>query len=301
MITLDLDLSYLSSYYNIGTTALQQYRDKTITQIMQIEAAKGNTQAAEFLLKITSDPEELANLFQLINPKNRYLILINMNEEDLLKVMEFLETDQFILGLSIFSHDALCKLMMFLEPESLATVVLEKMDSNMFLKIIPEKYLDEFLTSDKIDRKMMMKAMENIDEEQLQKMMENVTGQSCYDDSDTILQKMGSLSDDDFMRAVFSFEPEGKQQLISNLLQEKPDLFEEFSAEAMVHPFTLMEKEDVLKSLKVLEPQEFLPMMEELPQEIMALIATQVDPKVFAQILCTDFKDVIANCGLNFG
>ena len=301
MITLDIDLSYLSRYYNIATSSLEQYQNKSITQIMQIEAAKGNTAAAEFLLKVTSDPEELAKVFQLVNPKNRYLILMNMNEEDLMKVMEFLQTDEFILGLSIFTQEAIIKLMTYLEPESLATVVLEKMDVDKFLEAIPEEYLDEFLSSDKLDRKMMLKAMEDVDEEQLQKMMENVTGQACYDDKDAILQKMSGLDDDNFMRAVFSFEPEGKQQLISNLLQEKPDLFEEFSPEAMVHPFKTMQKEDVLKSLEVLEPKEFLPMMEELPQEIMALIATQIDPKVFAQLLCNDFKDIIASCGAGLG
>lgn len=298
MITLDLDLSYLSRHYNIGTKALQQYQNKSITQIVQIEAAKGNSACAELLMKITSDPAELANLFQLVQPKNRFLILSHMNEDDLMKVMEHLETEQFLLGLSVFTQDALCKLMMALPPETLATVVLEKMDANMFMNMIPTKYLDEFLSSDKMDRNLLMKAMENVDETQLQMMMENVTGQSCYDDSDTILQKMSSFSDDDFMRAVGSMEPEGKQQLISNLLQEKPELFEEFSPEAMVHPFTTMKKEDVLKSLGVLEPQEFLPMMQELPKEIMALVATQIDPVKFAELLGTDFKDVIASCGI---
>lgn len=297
MITLDIDLSYLSRFYNIGTNILEQYQNKSITQIMQIEASKGNRSAAEFLLKVTSDPEELAKVFQLINPKNRYLILMNMNEDDLMKVMEFLKTDEFILGLSIFTQEAIIKLMTFLEPESLATVVLEKMNVDKFLKSIPEKFLDEFLSSDKIDRKILLEAMEDVDEEQLQKMMENFTGQACYDDKDTILQTMSGFNDDNFMKAVFSFEPEGKQQLISNLLQEKPELFEEFSAEAMVYPFKFMQKEDVLKSLEVLEPKEFLPMMEELPQEIMALIATQIDPKVFAKVLCNDFKDIIASCG----
>ena len=87
MITLDLDLAYLSSYYHIGTNALDQYKNKSITQIMEIEAAKGNSKAAEFLLRAVSDPKELANVFQLINPKNRYLILRNMNKEDLCKVI----------------------------------------------------------------------------------------------------------------------------------------------------------------------------------------------------------------------
>ena len=144
---------------------------------------------------------------------------------------------------------------------------------------------------------MFMKALEDVDEVQLQKMMESVTGQTCTEDSDSILQTLSSMSDDDFMRAIYSFEPDGKQQLISNLIQEKPDLFEEFSAEAMVHPFTTMKKDDILKSLGVLETKEMLPMVEDLPKDIMALIATQINPLKFAELLTANFADVIANCG----
>ncbi len=301
MITLDLDLSYLCANYNIAASSLSLYKNKSITQIMQTEAEKGNQKAAQFMLKVLSEPDELVKLFQLFNPKNRFLILINMNEDDLMKVMEYLQTDEFILGLSILNQKALVDLMMFLKPESLATVVLEKMDCNKFLKEIPEKFLDEFLESDKLDRNLIMKAMEDVDEEQLQKMMENWTGKSNYEESDSILERLSSLSDDDFMRAVFSFEPKGKQQLISNVIKEKPELFEEFSAEAMVHPFTTMKKEDILKSLKVLEPEEFLPMMNELPQEVMALVATQINPRIFSQVLIRDFASVITQCGINFG
>ena len=88
MISLDLDLSYLSRYYHIGTDQMQQYRNMSITQIMQTEAEKGNTKAAEFMMKITSNPEELAKLVQLANPKNRFLILSHMNRDDQLKIME---------------------------------------------------------------------------------------------------------------------------------------------------------------------------------------------------------------------
>lgn len=300
MISLDLDLSYLSSQYHIAGSAIQQYQknNMSITQIMETEAAQGNAAAAEFLMKITTNPEELAKLFQLANPKNRYLILANMNEQDLMMVMQYLQPQELILGLSIFTQEALVDLMMQLPQETLATVVLSKMDSNQFLNSIPEKYMNEFFESDKIDRTMMMKAMENIDEEELQKMMEAYTGEACYEESDAILEKMGKMNDDDFMKAMFSFEPEGKKQIISNLLLEKPDLFEEFSAEAMVHPFTTMPKEEILKSLTVLETQEMLPMVEELPQDIMALIATQIDPQMFSKILCSEFADIIAKCGI---
>lgn len=298
MIGLDLDLSYLSRYYNISSSALEQYQNMSIVQMMQTEAAKGNKSAADFLMKITSDPKELANVFQLVDPKNRFLILANMNQEDLANIMQYLQPEELILGLSIFNQDMLVQMLQLLDPESLATVVLSKMDSDKFLKLIPEDYLNEFLMSENINKNMMMKALEEVDEDQLQKMMENFSGESCYDSKENIIQQMGKMEEDTFKKIVLAAEPEGKQQLISGLLQKKPELFEEFSPEAMAYPFKTMQKEEILKSLTVLDTKEMLPMVEDMPQEIMALIATQIDPAIFSKILCSDFKDVIASCGI---
>lgn len=222
-----------------------------------------------------------------------------MNQEDLLMIMQFLDPEEMVLGLSIFNEDVLLKLMMRMKPEALATLVLSQMDAEQFLKIIPEDFMNEFLTSDKIDRDMIMEALSGIDEEQLQKMMENFTGQSCYETSDNILLQMNKMDDDNFLKAVFMMEPEGKQQLITNILKEKPELFTEFSPEAMVFPFQKMKKEDVLKSLTVLKTKDMIPMVEKMPREILALITTQIDPKVFSQILCSDFASVIAKCGID--
>lgn len=298
MIGLDLDLSYLSRYYNISSSALEQYQNMSIVQMMQTEAEKGNQSAADFLMKITSDPKELANVFKLVDPKNRFLILVNMNQEDLANIMQYLQPEELILGLSIFNQDMLVQMLQLLDPESLATVVLSKMDSDKFLKLIPEDYLNEFLMSDNINKNMMMKALEEVDEDQLQKMMENFSGESCYDSKENIIQQMGKMEEDTFKKIVLAAEPEGKQQLIGGLLQKKPELFEEFSPEAMAYPFKTMQKEEILKSLTVLETKEMLPMVEDMPQEIMALIATQIDPAIFSKILCSDFKEVIASCGI---
>lgn len=298
MIGLDLDLSYLSRYYNISSSALEQYQNMSIVQMMQTEAEKGNKSAADFLMKITSDPKELANVFQLVDPKNRFLILAHMNQEDLANIMQYLQPEELILGLSIFNQDMLVQMLQLLDPESLATVVLSKMNSDKFLKLIPEDYLNDFLMSENINKNMMMKALEEVDEDQLQKMMENFSGESCYDSKENIIQQMGKMEEDTFKKIVLAAEPEGKQQLISGLLQKKPELFEEFSAEAMAYPFKTMQKEEILKSLTVLDTKEMLPMVEDMPQEIMALIATQIDPAIFSKILCSDFKEVIASCGI---
>ncbi len=299
MISLDIDFSYLNRCFNIGYDLLEKYRNKSITEIMEIEAHNGNSKAAQFLTKITSDPEELAKLFNLVDPKNRYMILMHMNEDDLMDVMLYLEPQQLVLGLSVLNTDVILNLMMKLEPECLATVVLEKMSADMFVEKLPQKYLDEFLTSNEIDKSIILKSMENVDEDQLQKMMENYTGESCYENRENIISKLSSLDDDKFKNALLSFEPKGKKQLTISILQKKPNLFEKFSPEAMVYPFSKMQKDDVLKSLTVLDTKDLLPMVEDLPQKIMALIATQIDADKFAKILCRNFADIITNCGID--
>lgn len=299
MISLDVDISFLSRYFGIGVKALEQYRNKNITEIMQIEAQKGNFKAANFLVKLTNDPKELAKVFQLVEPKNRYLILSHMNRDDLMKVMSYLDPEELLLGLSIFNQEAIIKMMQNLSQESLSKVVMEKMDPDKFVKNLPTKFIDEFMDSDKIDRNMYMQAMQEIDDDQLQKMMEHYTGQSCYEDRDGMMQQLGKMDDESFMRAMHSFEPESKQKLVISMLNKQPDLMQEFSAEAMTHPFKMMEKGEILKSLSVLETKDLLPMVQEMPQEVMALVATQIDPEMLANVLCKDFKDVIANCGFD--
>ena len=66
-----------------------------------------------------------------------------------------------------------------------------------------------------------------------------------------------------------------------------------------VIPWILGNKSEILKSLSILETKELLPMVQEMPQEVMALVATQINPEMLAKVLCTDFKDIIANCGFD--
>ena len=163
MISLDLDLLYLNRYFNIGVDKLQQYRNKSITEIMEIEAESGNKAAADFLTQITSDPTKLVKAFQLINPRNRYLILINMNKDDLTKFIGMLEPEQLVLGLSVFTQEGLLKLMLELPTETLSKLVMKNMDTEKFLQIIPEDFLDEFLTSDKIPPSVIKYVYDNND------------------------------------------------------------------------------------------------------------------------------------------
>lgn len=76
MIRLDIDLSYLTKNFEIGTQRLNQYGDKSIDEIMEAEAAQGNTSAVDFQRDVLNNPKELVKLFKLSNAKEqiRYFV-----------------------------------------------------------------------------------------------------------------------------------------------------------------------------------------------------------------------------------
>lgn len=105
MIRLDIDLSYLTKNFEIGTQRLNQYGAKSIDEIMEAEAAQGNTKAADFQQDVINDPKQLVKLFKLSNAKNRYAILSQMNSQDLEYIAQFLTPEDLQMGLMFFNKD----------------------------------------------------------------------------------------------------------------------------------------------------------------------------------------------------
>ena len=103
MTRLDIDLSYLAKNYQIGTSRINQYTYKTIDEIMEAEAAQGNTQAADFEMDVLSNPRELVKLFKLASPENRYRILRNLNTADLIYLLQYLDQQDLLMGLMFFT------------------------------------------------------------------------------------------------------------------------------------------------------------------------------------------------------
>ena len=105
MIRLDIDLSYLTKNFEIGTQRLNQYGSKSIDEIMEAEAEQGNPRAEKFEQEVLNDPKQLLKLFKLSNARNRYAILSNMNSADLEYIMQFLEPNDLLMGLMFFTKD----------------------------------------------------------------------------------------------------------------------------------------------------------------------------------------------------
>ena len=93
MIYLDLNLKYLERMFGFQAGNINDYTGKSIKEIMESEAAAGNVNAANFEKDVFSSPEEIMEVFNLIDPENRYLILTQLSSLELQKLMPYLSDE----------------------------------------------------------------------------------------------------------------------------------------------------------------------------------------------------------------
>ena len=299
MITLDVNLAYLIKNYKVNTKRINEAGLTTIDEFMEAEAAQGNKSAVSFENEVFNDPQSILELFQLTSPKNRFLILKNLNTNELQYLMQFLGDKELYNSLKFLSQEKLMKMVSKLPKEKLATIVFNSFSVKNFLKVTQEKEMNKFFESPKLEKNDILKAVEGMEPEKLQSMMELLTGQVCqHCDAKEVQEKMAALDDKKFMRTLQAFNPETKAALIMNMTKEKPEYLLEFSNEALMKPLTQLQKPDFLKTLSVLDPKDHLDMLSELPDDIMPLVVTQIDPEVFAKLLATNFKDILKEISL---
>ena len=299
MITLDVNLAYLIKNYKVNTKRINEAGLTTIDEFMEAEAAQGNKSAVSFENEVFNDPQSILELFQLTSPKNRFLILKNLNTNELQYLMQFLGDKESYNSLKFLSQEKLMKMVSKLPKEKLATIVFNSFSVKNFLKVTQEKEMNKFFESPKLEKNDILKAVEGMEPEKLQSMMELLTGQVCqHCDAKEVQEKMAALDDKKFMRTLQAFNPETKAALIMNMTKEKPEYLLEFSNDALMKPLTQLQKPDFLKTLSVLDPKDHLDMLSELPDDIMPLVVTQIDPEVFAKLLATNFKDILKEISL---
>ena len=172
MIRLDIDLSYLTKNFEIGTQRLNQYGAKSIDEIMEAEAAQGNTKAEDFQKDVLNDPKQILKLFKLSNAQNRYAILSNMNSSDLEYLVQFLEPGELQMALMFFTKEKILNLIYDLPKNKICSILFQAFSTEQFLKMIPEKEIDKFFESDKLDKNKILDYVKTIPPDKLNKMVE---------------------------------------------------------------------------------------------------------------------------------
>lgn len=297
MIVLDTDLNTLLSKLNISRTKMaEMYSMMSVDDIVEAEAAQGNQAAVEYATELFTNVDTLVEIFKLADPNNKFLILSTMNAEKLHQFLPLMEEKDILQGFYFFTEDKLLAMMKDLPPEQLVQTVFQMFSEEEVIQLMPDDELNKFLTSTDVDKENVLKHLQSIPPEYLAQMIEGVTGNECKDmDSIDMVKQIGNFNPLQYKDALTSMQPTQKQQLTLNLAHEHQDLYQLFSPDAytnMIH--TQKQKPDVIKALEVIEPEEKLKMIQELPNDLLSIVITQIDAKDFADTLINKFPEVLA-------
>ena len=270
----------------------------SIEEVMEIEEQQGNS-AAALISSAMQNPQKLAKLLQLMDPKNRFLIIRNLSENDLDKLIPYLEQDDLLWGLRYFKVDKIIEMLNKLPTEELMSVVLQRFTLKDIFLLMPTEEMDKFFENEKVERKDVMKHFEALDPSELERILVEQFGPVMKEkNQEEQLKFMESLKDDDFTKMLQGMKKRDKVDLMVSLCKEKPKLLEEINPENLTNPMRTMEKHDILQCMSVLDPEFLIPMVQELPPDLLQVVATQIDPLVFAQVLIDEFPDVLSKFAL---
>ena len=295
-LVVDSNIEYIQNFLNISAVTFQEkYSTMSVEEIIEAEAAQGNQQAIELAQELTTNINMLIELFELANPNNKYMILREMTAEQLQTFLPLMEEKDLLQGLYFFTDDKLMKMLEELPPEQLVNTVFEMFSKEEVVKLMPNEQLDKFLTSTDIDKNKILKHIQSIPEEYVAQVLEQITGES-HDNlkSFDLSQKFARLNPLEYQDALRAFQPTQKQQLVLSLGKEHDEWFQLFDP----HAYTTIiyrekQKPDVIKSMSVIEPEYIQKMIEELPNDLLSIVITQMDTDDFAENLMKKHPEII--------
>lgn len=296
MIVIDTDISLLVKKLNITQAQLQQYGTMSVEDIVEAEAEKGNTKAVEYATELFTTPEKLVKIFKLSDPNNKLEILGEMTAQQLYLFLPEMEEADISQGLKFFTQDKLLAMLEKIPPEQIVNTVFEMFSKEEVIEYLPEEQLNKFLTSTDIEKNKVLEHMKSIPPEYIAQMIENITGEEVKEmDQEKMLAQVRDFNPLEFKNALVSLQPIAKQQLTLGLAKEHTELFQLFDPHAYANMIsTYKQQPELVKAMAVIEEDQKVKMLKELPNDLLAIVITQIDAEDFADILINKCPEILA-------
>lgn len=294
MLAINLDENYLQTYLGISAQRIQAYGAINLEEIVKAEALAGNEAAQQALIKILNDADSLIELFKLGNANNRLQILKELGQYDLQNMLEYLEKDDLLLGLKFFQKEGLLAMIEDLPEKEVCKIVFKIFPPKQFIKLIPQREINKWFESEKVDQKEVLAQIQGLNQDVLAQMVQAVTGDVKENDNRaSLLQTIEGFNKKDFLTSVQSLEPRYKNQIILNMTREKPELWHEFGSKALSKPLERLQKQDICRGMSALKEKTLISIVDNLPQELLSVVMTQINPEVFANLLSDKYQDLL--------
>ncbi len=296
-ITIDANLSVIQNKLNISTTRMAMYAERSVDEIIESEAKAGNTRALQYARELSSNPDQLIKTFELDQPGNKLTILQEMNENEIMDILPEVDKEGLMLGLNFFTQEKMLYLLEDAPIEEVVNMSLEVLPLNQILEMIPSKELDKFVQNKDLDPKLVLDFIDKLPPEVLAQMVETVTGvplEEAHLDAKELTKMIAGFDKDTYIDAMVAMDDEAKRSLIAMMSKKEPEVLQLFDAKNYTKSLAMLQKPDMMKGTIALEPETMVNMLGELPKELLAIVATQVDTKEFAEILIKKHQDLLA-------
>ena len=294
-IVINADLEYLKRKLNIPESRMATYQAKTVDEILKAEAAAGNQEAIKLAADMFTNVSQLIELFQLADPQNKLVIMQQMDSSQLEKLVPMLEQDDLLQGLHYFTQDNLLDLLKEIPKEELLKTVFELFSQTQIIEYMPEKELDGLLTNIDLDKGLLLQNLRFIPDMYLQQILESVTGEEAQGSSSQLILQISQLGDQDYKNALMNFQPAQKKDLTYDLVNQENKLFEKFSTDSYTYMINReRDKNELIKAMHVIKPEHLHNMINELPQDLLSVVTTQIDTEKFADALINQFPELLA-------
>lgn len=295
-LSIDSTLEYLQSRLCISAARMVDYKDKSVKEIIEAEAAQGNQAAIQLAADMFTDPTSLIELFQLSDPNNKLIIMRQMTSSQLEKLLPMLEQDDLVQGLRYFTMDSLMDMLEKIPKEELVKTVFQLFSERQVIEMLPEQQLDKVLTGVDMDKDLVLKNLKSIPETYLQQMIESVTGQEAQSsNSQDLINTISQFGDLDYKNALKNLDVTQKRRLTLMITNTDNKYYLNFDSDAYTHLMARdREKEDVVKAMGVIKPEYLQKMLTNLPPDLLQVVTTQIDTEKFAYSLIFKFPELLA-------
>ena len=296
-IAIDTNIAYLQSKLNLSAEKLELYQGKSIEEVIEAETAAGNPLAVQLASELLTDVNLLIEIFKLADPNNKFIILMNMDEQQLREFLPLMEHNDLVQGLMYFTQDKLLEMLEEIPPEQLVETVLQLFSQEEVISLVPEEQLDKILTYHDLDKNKVLQHLKSVPPEYIAQMLESVTGEEVENQNQlAMIKQVGNLNPLEYKEALTSLQPTQKQQLTLSLAKENPELYQLIDARAYTNMIDIhKQKPEIVKAMTVIEDEELINMIGQLPNDLMSIVITQLDTEVFADHLMKKNPEIIAD------
>lgn len=286
-IVLDTNMRLFADRMNITSSRMiQDYGQKTIDEIIEAEAAQGNTKAINYARELYGSPDKLISLYKLANVENRYTIINNMDEKTREMILPMLDNNDLVMGLYFFRQEKVLKMLLDVSGEELVNVILATFPPEKIVMMYSEEDLAMFFQRDELEKHDVIEQLKKMPPEVMFKFIEGVTGRPSEETNPMdLINSIEALPTDKYRDFMSSIDPDVQRQLVFQLTEDKPEYFLLFENEAYVNMLATLNKQDMIKPLVLLEQESLINMVTELPPDFMSIVAAQINTRDFAEFL----------------